>query len=328
MDASKQHLSVITIGLTAGQLVTAIQAVGAIQTMKVNWEEPLSSMMSFMALFSFDLDLFQLPCVFGADSPVTNFVVKLLIYPCFAALLFTSYNVSRLVGRSLDPANLKNLNGMLLFVLYISLALSIMLPFQCQTNPSGPSSMATHPGIRCFEDQDHWALTGLAVVGILVYPVGILVWVSWATFNFKQKMISGDGVRDLKSYRFLFARFKPECYYFGVIFLVRNALVAMTPVVFVQIPAMQSMAMATVLLTGHTLLAMQRPWRTNASNYSDLGIGFLLLLLITGSATLLEVDKKTGRRSPELYHLHADDSYLSLGRRGYRHRNLSAFQAS
>ena len=51
---------------------------------------------------------------------------------------------------SADHLNLNgqvfNLNGILLFALFITLTLAVLGPFQCLANPDGSSSMAANPG--------------------------------------------------------------------------------------------------------------------------------------------------------------------------------------
>jgi len=288
-NASTQQLSIITVGLTAGQMITAIQALGAISQLKIALPEPIKSIMAFMTLFTFDLDLFQLPCVFTEDNAVVQFALKLIFYPCFALLLTVIFGVSKLAGKPLDSSNLLNINGMLLFVMFISLTLAVMLPFQCRDNPNGMQTMATNPGFQCFENPDHLALTVLSVLGILAYPVGILSWIAWVTLRFKSLVNSNDGVRALKCYRFLFSRFRPEGYYFGLIFLIRNAFVAAIPTVLVRVPEIHMLAMGAVVMAGCFLQVRCWPWRTASANYSDMIIGALLLLVLIGSAPFLDI---------------------------------------
>ena len=44
-------------------------------------------------------------------------------------------------------AEVFNLNGILLFALFITLTLAVLGPFQCIGNPDGSSSMASNPGV-------------------------------------------------------------------------------------------------------------------------------------------------------------------------------------
>eukprot|EP00913_Durusdinium_trenchii_P006485 g6096.t1 len=50
---------------------------------------------------------------------------------------------------------------------------------------------------------------------------------------------SGTGLRLVHRYRFLFHRFKPECFYYGLFLLYRNGVIALLPAVLVEVPQFQ-----------------------------------------------------------------------------------------
>lgn len=289
MDAGKQQLTSVTVALTAGQLVTAFQALGALHQLSIQWSEPFATMIASIGILAFDLDALQVSCVLSQNSPVPVFVMKLASYPIFAFALILVYFVSKAVKRPVDSDKLFNLNGMCLFVLFISITLSVLLPFQCRSNPNGKLTMATHPGLICYESGDHLTLTILAGLGTLAYPIAILSWVLYITACFKQLVTSSEGMVVLRRYRFLFARFNPKAYFFGAFFLVRNGLVALIPVLLVELASVQTLAMGAVILAGATMQNRWWPWRTHQANCSDLGMNALILLMILGAAPMLNV---------------------------------------
>ena len=105
------------------------------------------------------------------------------------------------------------------------------MPFRCARNPDGSSSMASDPGIICYESEEHFVLVTLAAMGILSQPVTILTWATFATLMYPMRVASGSGLRQVNRYRFLFHRFKPQSYYFGLFLLYRNAFVALLPAI-------------------------------------------------------------------------------------------------
>lgn len=282
IDPTKEHLASVSVAIVAGQAVTAIQAMAAMHKLQIDLPEPLATIMGTVKLFALDFDLLRLPCMFMSDDPVNGFVVKLTVYPFFLLSLLAAALMSKLVRRPLDSTKLKNANGMVLFLAYTSLTLAVMLPFQCRVSPGGFMSMASNPGLKCFADSRHTRLVVLAVLGVLAYPASILSWVIFATMTFKRKMSTESGVRKLQGYRFLFGRFRPECYHFGLLFLVRNGLVATIPAVLVPYPAMQVLLMASILLLGSFLQVRCWPWRTDPANFSDMLLGYLLLMMSFG----------------------------------------------
>lgn len=58
---------------------------------------------------------------------------------------------------------------------------------------------------------------------------------------------AAQDVDKLGMFRFLFIRFKPDRYYFGVIVLGRNLLICLVPILTSKSPAMQALIMCLVL---------------------------------------------------------------------------------
>ena len=108
----------------------------------------------------------------------------------------------------------------LFFAFFLSIALTSLIPFRCARNPDGSTSMVSDPGIICYESKEHAVLVALAVAGILTQPAVILAWTSHATFSYPSRVASGSGLRQVHRHRFLFHRFKPESFYFGLVLFV------------------------------------------------------------------------------------------------------------
>ena len=126
--------------------------------------------------------------------------------------------------------------------------------------------MVSDPGIICYESKEHAVLVALAVAGILTQPAVILAWTSHATFSYPSRVASGSGLRQVHRHRFLFHRFKPESFYFGLVLLYRNGIVAILPVISVAIVELQVPAMGTILLASLALQVRTYPWRTVQAN--------------------------------------------------------------
>jgi hypothetical protein len=48
---------------------------------------------------TWDLDVLHLPCMFSKDSPVTQFVLLMVTYPCFVVLLVILYFVAKAIRK-------------------------------------------------------------------------------------------------------------------------------------------------------------------------------------------------------------------------------------
>merc|ERR1719382_1010795 len=105
---------------------------------------------------------------------------------------------------------------------------------------------------------------------------------------------AGTNREQLMAFRFLFSRFTPGRYYYGVIMLKRSFIICLVPVILNgQHMAASQIVLMCVVLCSFTLVQQQmNPWRDQIANIVD---GFtsmaLVVLLVCGSlAAGLPVD--------------------------------------
>ncbi|CAE8629865.1 unnamed protein product [Polarella glacialis] len=291
-DVTKQDLTMLTVLMIGGQLVSAVQALGAIRSLSIKWVQPVKTVMDLLVvIISFDFEILNVSCFLGSDNPVTRFAVRLLVYPFIAASFMVAFFASKLTSRPSSLDSVFNINGILLATLFITLTFTVLLPFQCMRNPNGSAGLVSEPGVMCGNSDIHTALVILGVIGILVYPVAILGWALWVTLMYPSRMASGQGLQLVRRYRFLFSRFKPSSYYYGFVNLFRGFLVALTPIALIEAPAVQIIVLGAVFMMSATVQAWTRPWRTDAANISDILINLALVTILLGVAPLLEVDQ-------------------------------------
>ncbi|CAE8608507.1 unnamed protein product [Polarella glacialis] len=145
MALSKQSLTILTVTVTLGQLLSALQALGAIRQLSVKWTEPAKSLMDMLAVLNFDFDVLHMSCVAGADRPVLQFLAQLLAYPFISVSVMLLCFLSRAAGHRIKLDSLLNLNGMLLLAFNLTLTLAVLMPLQCIGNPNGTASVGANP---------------------------------------------------------------------------------------------------------------------------------------------------------------------------------------
>ena len=91
-----------------------------------------------------------------------------------------------------------------MLIAYISLVLSAVLPLQCVPNPNGTSSMASNPGVVCWESDLHTTLAAFSIIGILMYPGTMLSLVIYITVRQPALIASGQGLILVNRFRWLF----------------------------------------------------------------------------------------------------------------------------
>ncbi|CAE7030005.1 GRM6 [Symbiodinium natans] len=290
MEPSQLSFNLLTAAAVASQLIVAIQALGSMQQLAIEWQHPVKGLLEFTDILTLDFDFVRITCLSGTDSPVLKFVMRLLTCPTLCAILFASWFLGKLLGRPKPLDSLLNLCGLCLFAFFLSITLATLSPLRCVPNPNGTSSLITDPGILCYVSNEHLALVGLAAAGVLSQPVPILAWATYATIKYPSRVASGRALRRVNRYRFMFHRFKADKYWYGLVLLVRNGLVATLPIVTVEMPELQVPSMGLILLASGALQARTYPWRTEQANHVELLLIGLLILMLLAAAPLLSHD--------------------------------------
>ena len=136
------------------------------------------------------------------------------------------------------PIELINTIGTVFSVFFISIVLSGISPMICYPHPPGNGrSMIMGPSIVCSGFEGSWNKhTSMAMLGflaLLVAPLPFFAMTCYATWKYPSWIARYSPItsRRLQAFRFLFFRFKPSRYYYGVILLCRSFLVCLVPVV-------------------------------------------------------------------------------------------------
>jgi len=281
-----QTNSVLALVSITGMLFGAVQAMGVFSNLNMQFPEPLRSIFFLATTFSINLDVLKLGCVFPFN-PLTKFLFRQLIPPaaivaCFVMLLLKKRFLSKSIHVMVEFGNTVGAIGT---VLFLSILQSVLSPFTCYYHPNGKASMTSSPSVLCFEDPVHAQLLAISTLSFVLTIVPFIAFAILGTARYKTFMVgvSSASGRWMHTYRWLFFRFVPERYYYGVLFLTRSLMISFVPIVVSKDFALQVMAM-TVILIGFMLLQMSmRPWRSAMTNGIDSAmVSMLLLMLMCG----------------------------------------------
>ncbi|CAE7316290.1 GRM1 [Symbiodinium sp. CCMP2456] len=292
LEPNQVSLNTLTAFAVTSQLVMAVQSLSSIRELALEWQEPVKTLVDLSRVFAFDLHIIRITCFYGTDTPALHFISQMLACPAACGVLLCSWVVSKLCGRPKPMDTILNHCGLLFFAFFLSITLTIIMPFQCVPNPDGRLSMSNDPGIVCYESDEHSVLVALAVIGFLSQPAAVLAWATFAIIMYPRRVATGRGLRMVNKHRFLFHRFKPANYYFGLVLLYRNGLVALLPVILVGVPSLQVPLMGAVLLASTAIQAHLCPWRTARANLVDFLLTSFLLVTLLGAAPLLQTSDK------------------------------------
>ncbi|CAE7632088.1 unnamed protein product [Symbiodinium sp. CCMP2592] len=309
--ARKVAISVFVVCLVFGQLVVCLQSLeaqllsntfppyrrlpvseaptNAIYQFDILWVDPAKAILQSLSIFSFDIEF---SCVLPPRNHLMEYTMQLLAYPVVLLGTFLVWSMARFTRRRVSFTYFVNFHGIILIALLTAMSLSVLRPFQCRENPNGTSTIVTKTDVICWTTGEHIALILLACVGILAYPVAILAAISFLTWKYPIWLRSSSGLEVLERYRFLFGRFRPERYYYGLMLSFHNLVVALIPATLVSVPALQVGIMGIVVCVKLTTQSLLWPWRVDVANYNDMVLSAGLLMLLLLASPLLNLNEQ------------------------------------
>jgi hypothetical protein len=97
-----------------------------------------------------------------------------------------------------------------------------------------------------------------------------------------------SGTDFIKCFHFIFNRFKPDCYFYGLIYCSRNSCISLIPVAFADEIAAQLMLMGLLVAGTSLVQCWIMPWRSVMPNFMDsittLGGCFFFYVVLLGGA--------------------------------------------
>eukprot|EP00971_Amphidinium_carterae_P347211 6489090-Amphidinium_carterae.1 len=266
-----------------GQVLSMVQQLGIVASIRVEWDNPLSALLDFVVSISFvDVELLRPGCMVSMN-PVRSYGMRVLaVYVALLLVIaahFFSTAVQHRRGRSrLHWYVLMCALGTIIMAFFVSIITTMLGPLQCKQHPNSSRTIAWYPSVLCWDDDRH---IHMMVIGIAActLPALFLAGASWAAYSFPIALKKGSP-RFLTGWAFLFFRYHAAAYWYGPIQLTRNALISFAPVL--PSAASQTLFLETVMLTSLLIVARVMPWRAHFANYLEVLMHcvFLSLMLI------------------------------------------------
>jgi len=269
-----------------GLALMFFQTLGAIHNIGIVWADPFKSVLKVMTLVNFDIDVIHINCT-RAGGPLSLYILKMVLPAAGILFMFTVWFVLSLLKRAVRFDGLLNVVGHVLTVFYIMQTVAAFSPYSCYNHPNGASSMTTAPQVLCDDDKDHSDIVGVSVFGIIAYPVTIFAVTVFATWRYTAMVVRSD-LRFVTRFGFIFHRWTPERYWFGIVALARNFLVSVLPTLIPDSEYVLAILLVEfVLLATVCLLLTYQPWRVSLLTFCDtvLNVSLLVVLCIGSAAT-------------------------------------------
>jgi len=297
-DVFQQTHSKIAVVILAGFTFSGLQVLSVFNNLAIEWFEPVESLLHIVAVLTFELRVFRTACVFSGGI-VVRFLCRQLVAPSLVVVVFLSLCGKR---RWKNPdtrvwTELANTVGVIFSTFFIPITISGLAPLIVDEHPGDSgASIKSIPSVIVAEDDTYFVLLTLGIFGMCLVPIPFLSACAYGTMQYTSWITNPDDTNreQLLAFRFLFARFMPGRYYYGIIMLMRSFVICLVPVVLNgQHMAASQIVIMCVVLCSFTLAQQQmNPWRDQIANFVD---GFtsmaLVVLLVCGSlAAGLPVD--------------------------------------
>jgi len=162
--------------------------------------------------------------------------------------------------------------------LYISLAANSFLVFQCYSHPVGSSSLTAFPSVICGSKQ-WYRMMPVGLFGIVVYVLGFFALMTYLILLSYTPHRHGTTEGFETRWRFLFGNWKPSRRWWALVFLLREMVVALVPVLLPNDAYLQLSVVVMLMLCVLTFQLLMQPWQNIFNNVLDASIMAAFILI-------------------------------------------------
>ena len=279
---ANQTGALVVVSSSLTQLVTVLQMLAVIGRFNIDWREPLRSILVLLEIISFDPDMLSIGCL-GNMAPVSLFSLQVLLIPLLTFIAFLVHLGYLLLSRSktFEAKHLLRTIGTMFLIFFIMLFSLLMSPFQCSWHPNGLSTLNDYGAVYCNGQDEHLQMFFIGGFACLM-PLAFTALCTWIVIWEIPRRLARSDARFLDSCSFLVKRFRPGAEISSVLFLMRNASLVLTVVVYST--SGQLMLFSLILYLNLFLVAYFKPWRFLVCNLLEgaLLCGMLVILDIGG----------------------------------------------
>jgi len=269
------------------------QIFGVLGTSSLEWPESSDGMFSAFELASVDPSTLNLECLCGSE-PLGSYALQILALHAVFMFYFICFCASRML-----PSNkhwkipyVVNTSLVVVQTVLISVTNFSVAPLQCFEHPNGERSMMMYPSIVCFES-DYGSFLCLGCVGLvtLIVPfnVGCVVGVV-QLYVHRGNVLRSQQV--MYTFKLFFARWRAECWWWGVCFSLRQQLLALS-LIFVADDGPSQIVWACSLFAGYlALVCLFRPWLITELNCLD-ALGSVIVIVVLSMVGLIPPGQTT-----------------------------------
>lgn len=263
------------------QTIMFVQTIVTFRLMQVSWSYPFEDQLRWLSLISLNVRVVGLQCIVAASAATRYAIVMLAPATAMLLMLVAAGCAMLLTRRRVNMVSVFNACGQILVVFCNSLTLNALAPFRCFRHPNDRLSVREYPDAFCWEGGAHTAMVVIALASLLAFPGAAISLASYATLSYPRQILKDD-MQFMESFRFLFSRWSPECYWFCCALLARNFLVPLIPII--SLHAAASLTTLTLLIYCHLLLKFA-PWRSREVSIVDVVLSTAAIMVLSIGGT-------------------------------------------
>ncbi|CAE7436953.1 unnamed protein product, partial [Symbiodinium pilosum] len=213
-------------------------------------------------------------------------LLRTLLVPLFFAVGPLFSHLALKVVASVKMSELVRTLGFLFLLFYITLSSTFTEPFRCNLHPNGVLTLEANHEVFCSFSGTHLTMCVISAV-VCLLPLSFLAICSYVLLVLLPRIHQADAAL-IRACSFLIVRFKPGFESFTILFLMRN-------LIFVLAPMMSAsgclFVMGQLLGLSAVCVAYFKPWRSPLASQMDAIVSFVLLMILLLSAlTVADID--------------------------------------
>mmetsp|Transcript_25228 Transcript_25228/g.81538 ORF Transcript_25228/g.81538 Transcript_25228/m.81538 type:complete len:1013 (-) Transcript_25228:473-3511(-) len=277
------------VGIAMSLMLLLGQTSSVYNGMDIPWGYPIKDVLRVTQVFHLEVRILHIECSLGLNYR-QGYILAVIIP---AIIFFIYFLVTKILQRfDYKDVDLRcwNAIGMINQGFFIGFLLHGITPFLITKHPNGKRTVRI-AGEVVVGTPEHSELAAAATLSLLVYSFGFLAYSIFAVFRIRarQRMRAHRGIKAIMWHRFLFVRFKPDRYYWGVVQLVRSLVFALIPVI-VASPHGQVLFLGFACVVFIVLQSRFWPYQSHSHNLADVSICIALLAFDAAAAFYLPAD--------------------------------------
>lgn len=290
-------------------MLNSLQNLGILSFVTVPWPVVLQNVFEFSSIFVLNMKSLGINCAVNTDLnkyilAAGFFASIVILMPCLGCI---THFLPSLTERGWNWTYYGTICaiGKIFSSLFVTMCNIGLIPFICLSHPNDRYSILNYPNTLC-STAEH---STMQWVGMLVLALSLthVILCAWALHHAPAWSLKSP--RRLMSIGFLLVNYRPSCWWFGMVILIRGPLLSMGQVVAPSVGAVQLLSMSCVTLSSLCLQTWFLPWKVPLVNLVDT-VSTSLFLMLLGVA--LHLTPPTSSRS-YLDAIGTGLYYLSLG---------------